>query len=196
MGSGSLKPKHAILADVVRKPTSIIACLIAIILTISALVFYVRAPPATAPDVKVTVVGITNTSRSAYKVGVLIDNRSRHSILILGVTINANLGPGTSPRLIGSALITNLVGIRAGATRIFTAQAVSLEMYRWSGELSLIWDAPEWRLRDWILRRAGRKYFPQQWLHRKPRVYIFKSPIVVGVPLQSSDESNRVAQRY
>ncbi len=161
-----------------RKAPLILACGL-VVLPVAILALW-PAGAITAPDVKVTFVGLTNGGIGRVDARFQVMNRSRRSIRVTDVSIQ-NCEP-FNELSIPWTRFGKAWRVEPGMLREFRTSFTPLAR-RWRGAVELSWDTPEQRFRDWLLRQPWQRHLPRKWLAKKATVHVFCSQWIESDPL-------------
>ena len=159
-----------------RKIRSVITPICLVVVVVGLVITLARLEPNTAPDVKVTLVGYTNTGAGKINAEFKISNSSRRPIKVYNTaTIDQRIGPGTMS--FNSSVSLNLgpsdVSIGPGESHKFQVSFPSVS--QWRGVFDLMWDNPGQNLLDWVRGQPWKRHLPPSWLKQKVSRYEFSS---------------------
>lgn len=155
-----------------RKALIIFTCVLGV-MAVGAMLARCAAGSTTAPDVRVTFLGLTNGSGGWQDARFQVLNRGGGGILVLEVGIEAG-EPFGSLSLPGTVLGKPVI-VQPGVPREFRTPFVTVTS-RWRGNVTVSSDTPLQRYRDWLLRQPWRSYLPRKWLPNRNGVYTFHGP--------------------
>ncbi|HYG33255.1 MAG TPA: hypothetical protein VEC99_00635 [Clostridia bacterium] len=156
-----------------RKVLLILTCML-VVVAAAWMLARQTAGSATAPDIKVTFLGLTNgTAGPSEDARFEVWNRGEGYIRVMEVEIW-----GSEPYVhipLPGTVLAKPVTLKPGARHEFR----TAPMYgptRWRGVVTVNVDTPTQRFRDWLRKQTWNKYLPSKWQPDRSGVYIYSSP--------------------